>query len=102
MILDLDTCLNKSAFRYSFKRDTNLLKHVSNDNQERLNLKVKERERRDSSKLGNPLSRGVCWWKVDGLCSLEVLKNWRTQTRATKRSRLITCINSSILAQKHG
>ena len=46
MLLDLDTCLNKSAFRYSFKRNTNLLKHVSNGNQERFNLKVKERENR--------------------------------------------------------
>ena len=46
MILDLDTCLNKSSFRYSFKRNTNLLKHVSNRNQERFNLEVEEREKR--------------------------------------------------------
>ena len=46
MILDLYTCLNKSAFRYYFKRNTNLLKHVSNRNQERFNLEVKEREKK--------------------------------------------------------
>ena len=46
MVLDLDTCLNRSAFRYSFKRNTNLLKHVSNCNRERFNLKVTKREKR--------------------------------------------------------
>ena len=102
MLLDLDTLLNRSAFKYSFKRNTNLLKHVSNRNQERFNLEVKERERGDSSKLGNPLSHGVCWCKVEGLCYLKALKNWRSQTRSTKRSSLDTCINSSILAQRHG
>ena len=102
MILDLDICLNKSAFRCSSKINTNLLDHVINCNQERFNLKVKERERGDSSKLGNPLSCGVCWWKADGLCFLEVLENWRSQTRSTKRASLDTCINSSILAQRHG
>ena len=33
MLLDLDTGLNKSAFRYSFEINTNSLKHVSNRNQ---------------------------------------------------------------------
>ena len=33
MLLDLDTCLNKSAFRYSFETNTNSPQHVSNHNQ---------------------------------------------------------------------
>ena len=46
MLVDLDTCLDRLAFKYSFKRNTNLLKHVSNRNQERFNLEVEEREKR--------------------------------------------------------
>ena len=59
MLLDLDICIKTSVFRYSFKRNTNLLKQVSNRNQERFNLEVKERERGDSSKLRNHLRCGV-------------------------------------------
>ena len=52
MLLDLDTGLNKSMYRYSFERNTNSLKHVGNRNQRgKFDLNWR-RERRNVGSLG--------------------------------------------------
>ena len=70
---------------------------MSNRNQERFNLEVKEEKRGDKSKPRNPLNHGVYWSKAKGLWSLEVLENWRSQTRSTKRLSLDTCIYDQLI-----
>ena len=46
MLLDLDTCSTDHPLDIILKSNTNLLKHVSNRNQEIFNLEVEERKKR--------------------------------------------------------
>ena len=77
MLLDLDTCLNKLAFRYYFERNTNSLKHVSNHNQKgKFDLNLKGRERRNVGSLG-------IFGKQRDNALQNLLESWRSQPRST-------------------
>ena len=102
MLLDLDTCLNRSSFRYYFKKkNTNLLKHVSNRNRERFNFSLKNEGKRDRKRAGSlgMLGHGVCFGgRPRDYVLKKILKMRKIQTSSTPFTSEITC-NLEFLAQ---
>ena len=86
------------------ERETKLLKHVSNRNQERFNFSFKNEGKRDRKSVGSlgMLGHGVCFSGTPRDYVLKnILKMRKIQASSTASTSEITC-NLEVLAQTDG